>query len=201
MANLLYNDSLSLEGPDQPQGQEIIPFQSETPTLLHGSLAIRVKEAKNLPDKLSFRKYVARAIAMLPGMRRQNIISSPYVTISISDAVVGRTFVTSFVGISAQKLCSDIKVEGAFPILETTSGKSCMPGAVLSLSMQYTSIEKLAFHNRGVGSDPDHQGVPGTYFPLRKGGKVTLYQDAHVPDGCLPNFELDGFFFFLMRNQ
>nr|XP_011463801.1 PREDICTED: phospholipase D beta 1-like [Fragaria vesca subsp. vesca] len=166
---------------------------------------------------------------MLPGMRRQNIISSPYVTISISDAVIGRTFVTSdtenpvweqhfdvavahyasqvnfvvkhsdvfgsrtigVVGISAQQLFSDIKVEGAFPILEATSGKSCTPGAVLSLSMQYTSIENLAFHNRGVGSDPDHQGVPGTYFPLRKGGKVTLYQDAHVPDRCLPNFELD----------
>ncbi|PQQ14260.1 phospholipase D beta 1 [Prunus yedoensis var. nudiflora] len=44
----------------------------------------------------------------------------------------------------------------------------------------------------GVGSDPDHQGVPGTYFPLRRGGRVTLYQDAHVHDGCLPNLELDG---------
>ncbi|KAE9449630.1 hypothetical protein C3L33_18479, partial [Rhododendron williamsianum] len=36
-----------------------------------------------------------------------------------------------------------------------------------------------------------NSGVPGTYFPLRKGGKVTLYQDAHVQDGCLPNLRLD----------
>ncbi|KAE8055229.1 hypothetical protein FH972_012084 [Carpinus fangiana] len=41
-----------------------------------------------------------------------------------------------------------------------------------------------------------YHGVPGTYFPLRRGGKVTLYQDAHVHDqdhdGCLPNLKLDG---------
>ncbi|KAL6182097.1 hypothetical protein ACLB2K_043520 [Fragaria x ananassa] len=81
------------------------------------------------------------------------------------------------VRISAKKLCSGIEVEEAFPILETTSGKSCMPGAVLSLSMQYTSIEKLAFHNRAVGSDPDHQGVPGTYFPLKE--RRNCWQDIY----------------------
>jgi phospholipase D1/2 len=34
--------------------------------------------------------------------------------------------------------------------------------------------------------------VPNTYFPLRRGGRVTLYQDAHVPgDGsCLPEIRL-----------
>ncbi|XP_024174078.1 phospholipase D beta 1 isoform X2 [Rosa chinensis] len=231
MANPTYQESLSFGGPDHPQGQEVIPFESGTlKILLHGSLVIWVKKAENLPDMESFRKHVGHAIAKLPGTRRKNIISSPYVTISLSNAVIGRTFVMSstenpvweqhfdvpvahyasrvnfvvkhsdvfgsktigFVGISAQQLYSGIKVEGTFPILDTTSGKSCMPGAVLSLSIQYTAIEKMAFYNRGVGLDPDHQGVPGTYFPVRKGGKVTLYQDAHVPDGCLPNFKLDG---------
>lgn len=28
-------------------------------------------------------------------------------------------------------------------------------------------------------------------FPLSKGGTVTLYQDAHVPNGCLPNVVLE----------
>ncbi|GBG85073.1 hypothetical protein CBR_g39537 [Chara braunii] len=36
-------------------------------------------------------------------------------------------------------------------------------------------------------------GVPGTYFPLRRGCRVTLYQDAHVADGALPeSIRLDG---------
>ncbi|KAH0971037.1 hypothetical protein GBA52_023193 [Prunus armeniaca] len=35
-------------------------------------------------------------------------------------------------------------------------------------------------------------GVRHTYFPLRKGSSLRLYQDAHVPDGVLPEIELDG---------
>ncbi|GKB50077.1 phospholipase D beta 1-like protein [Tanacetum coccineum] len=45
-------------------------------------------------------------------------------------------------------------------------------------------------YNDGVGSDSELKGVPGTYFPLRSGGKVTLNQDAHV-DGNLPTIKLD----------
>ena len=51
-------------------------------------------------------------------------------------------------------------------------------------------MERLSIYHHGVGAGPDHCGVPGTYFPLRKGGKVTLYQDAHVPDGYLPDLML-----------
>lgn len=33
----------------------------------------------------------------------------------------------------------------------------------------------------------------GTYFPLRKGGRVRLYQDAHVHGGSLlPNLKMEG---------
>ncbi|KAJ6336369.1 hypothetical protein OIU78_012882 [Salix suchowensis] len=34
-------------------------------------------------------------------------------------------------------------------------------------------------------------GVENCYFPVRHGGKVTLYQDAHVPDSGLPEIELE----------
>ncbi|XP_027108207.1 phospholipase D gamma 1-like [Coffea arabica] len=82
------------------------------------------------------------------------------------------------------------KVEGRFPILGN-NGKPCKAGAVLSVSIQYTPIEKLSIYHYGVGAGPEYSGVPGTYFPLRKGGTVTLYQDAHVPDGYLPNLKLE----------
>jgi len=29
--------------------------------------------------------------------------------------------------------------------------------------------------------DSDHFGVQNSYFPVQKGGLVTLYQDMHVP--------------------
>ncbi|PIN09997.1 Phospholipase D1 [Handroanthus impetiginosus] len=35
-------------------------------------------------------------------------------------------------------------------------------------------------------------GVPFTFFPQRKGCKVTLYQDAHVPDDFIPKIPLSG---------
>jgi phospholipase D1/2 len=176
----------------------------------------------------AFHKTIGDMIAKLPGTGSNKITSDPYVTVSVSGAVVGRTFVISnsenpvweqhfdvpvahcasevhfvvkdsdvvgsqligVVAIPVEQLYSGMKVEGTFPILNSNR-KPCKPGAVLSLSIQYIPIEKLTFYNNGVGSDPDHQGVPGTYFPLRKGGKVTLYQDAHVPDGCLPSIKLD----------
>ncbi|KAL1542861.1 phospholipase D [Salvia divinorum] len=38
----------------------------------------------------------------------------------------------------------------------------------------------------------DKYALRESYFPLRHGGKVTLYQDAHVPDGMLPEIEVEG---------
>ncbi|XP_051130109.1 phospholipase D gamma 1-like [Andrographis paniculata] len=89
------------------------------------------------------------------------------------------------VGIPADRLLSGDRVEGTFPILGA-NGKPCNPGATLSLSIQYVPTEKSPLY-RGVGGDLSYSGVPGTYFPIRRGGTVTLYQDAHVHDGALPS--------------
>lgn len=108
----------------------------------------------------------------------------------VKDSDVVGSQIIGAVGIPVEQLCSGTKVEGTFPVL-IESGKPCKPGAVLSISILYTPMEKMPLYHQGVGSGPDYQGVPGTYFPLRKGGKVTLYQDAHVIDGCLPHMKLD----------
>jgi phospholipase D1/2 len=94
------------------------------------------------------------------------------------------------VALPVEQIYSGAKLEGFFPIINA-AGKPCKPGAALSLSIQYTPIESLSIYHHGVGAGPHYYGVPSTYFPLRKGGTVTLYQDAHVPDGSLPNFLLD----------
>uniref|UniRef100_A0A452ZQM7 phospholipase D n=1 Tax=Aegilops tauschii subsp. strangulata TaxID=200361 RepID=A0A452ZQM7_AEGTS len=92
--------------------------------------------------------------------------------------------------IPAEQLLGGDKIEGAYPLLDP-NGRPCAPGAVLRLSIQYTPVAHLTAYHRGVTAGPDSHGVPDAYFPLRRGMRVTLYQDAHVPEGCLPDIRLD----------
>lgn len=110
----------------------------------------------------------------------------------VKDSDIVGSQIIGAVGIPVEHLCSGTRVEGFFPILGA-NGKPCKGGSVLSLSIQYTPVEKVPLYSHGVGAGPDYEGVPGTYFPLRKGGKVTLYQDAHVEEGCLPSLKVDGY--------
>ncbi|KAJ4712932.1 Phospholipase D [Melia azedarach] len=240
-AHSVLAERLSFGDSRHGQAQQDLPFETNKGSLdlllLHGNLDIWVKEAKYLPNKDMFHKKISDKIGKLTVKvsRRigshvaKEITSDPYVTISVSGAVIGRTFVISnsenpvwmqhfnvpvahyaaevhffvkdsdvvgsqlmgAVGIPVEKLYSGEKIEGAFPIINS-SGEPCNPGAALSLSIQYTPVENLPHYHRGVGSGPDYTGVPGTYFPLRRGDKVTLYQDAHAHDGCLPDLKLDG---------
>nr|XP_043639931.1 phospholipase D beta 1-like [Erigeron canadensis] len=209
------------EGSRHPQHVEVVPFNTSevplVPVLLHGNLDICVKEANRLPNMDAFNK----KFTPLSGT------SDPYVTVSVANAVTGRTSVIrnsenpvwmqhfyvpvahhttqvlfvvkdsdvvgsqliGAVGIPAEQLVSNSVVKGTFPILNA-SGQPCKPGAVLTLSVEYTPVDKMAIYCGGVGSDPQCKGVPETYFPLRRGGKVTLYQDAHV-DGSIPSLKLD----------
>ncbi|XP_028553298.1 uncharacterized protein LOC110092324 [Dendrobium catenatum] len=108
----------------------------------------------------------------------------------VKDSDIVGTQLIGSVSIPAEWIYSSKKVEGVYPILGS-NGKPCKPGATLKLSIQYVSIEKQGMYYQGVGLGADYGGVPGTFFPLRKGGKVTLYQDAHITDGCLPDLMLD----------
>ncbi|KAG2380427.1 Phospholipase D beta 1 [Vigna angularis] len=217
---------------------QIVPIQNKASLpvlLLHGNLDIWVHRAKHLPNMDMFHKTLGDVFGKLPvnvnkvdGTVSRKITSDPYVTVSVSNAVIGRTFVISnsenpvweqhfyvpvahhvaevhfvvkdsdvvgsqligVVTIPAEKIYSGEKIHGSYPILNS-SGKPCKPGAILILSIQYIPIEKLITYHQGVGAGPEYHGVPGTYFPLRKGGMVNLYQDAHVPSGSLPNVKLN----------
>ncbi|WCJ26135.1 phospholipase D beta 1 [Euphorbia peplus] len=109
----------------------------------------------------------------------------------VKDSDVVGSQIIGAVGIPAQHLYSGAIIEGRFPILGT-NGKPCKAGAELTLSIQFTPVDHVAIYQNGVGSGPHYNGVPGTYFPIRKGGKVTLYQDAHVHESSVPNVMLDG---------
>ncbi|KAK4745128.1 hypothetical protein SAY87_011440 [Trapa incisa] len=94
------------------------------------------------------------------------------------------------VDIPATKLLSGDIINDWFPITSNcvSSLKQCPE---LRISIQFKPVGENHLYINGVGAGHDYPGVPNTYFPLRKGGDVTLYQDAHVPDGMLPEIPLD----------
>ncbi|KAI3787434.1 hypothetical protein L1987_41897 [Smallanthus sonchifolius] len=209
------------------QNYQIVPFGTPKKALkvllLHGNLDIWVQEAKNLPNMDVFHKTVGDVLNKFSGKQT----SDPYVSIALTSAVIGRTYVLTnsehpvwnqhfnvpvahytaevhflvkdsdvvgsqligAVAIPVEHIYTGSKIEGLFPLINA-SGRPCKNGASLALTMQYIPMARLSLYKNGTGAGPQYVGVPGTYFPLRKGGRVTLYQDAHVPHKSLPDFEL-----------
>ncbi|KAF7846834.1 hypothetical protein BT93_L3685, partial [Corymbia citriodora subsp. variegata] len=92
------------------------------------------------------------------------------------------------VKISARDIKARKVISGRFSL----RGPSVKPNSTLQLELKYTPVEENLVYRFGIAGDPQHQGVRQTYFPLRKGCGVTLYQDAHViNDGSLPDIKLD----------
>ncbi|KAI3875788.1 hypothetical protein MKX03_023711 [Papaver bracteatum] len=95
------------------------------------------------------------------------------------------------VSIPAQEINSGKHLKDWYPIIGTY-GKTPKEGTALYLEMKFTPFEQNSVYRRGIASDPEYLGVRNTYFPVRRGGSVQLYQDAHVPVGMIPEIELDG---------
>ncbi|KAL5704790.1 phospholipase D [Ranunculus cassubicifolius] len=94
------------------------------------------------------------------------------------------------VEIPVDKLISGNTVNGWFPVVGPY-GNPLKPYPELHVSLQFKPVDQMPLYKDGVGAGPDYPGVPNTYFPVRKGGSVTLYQDAHVPNQMLPEIPLD----------
>ncbi|KAL0427099.1 UNVERIFIED_CONTAM: Phospholipase D alpha 1 [Sesamum latifolium] len=61
----------------------------------------------------------------------------------------------------------------------------------IHVKLQFYDVTRERCWARGLKS-PKFPGVPFTFFPQRKGCRVTLYQDAHVPDNFIPRIPLAG---------
>ncbi|MQL91448.1 hypothetical protein Taro_024056 [Colocasia esculenta] len=95
------------------------------------------------------------------------------------------------VRIPASRVLSGELIEGWFPVVGA-SGKPVKADSSLKLSLRFKSVGFDPYYKNGIAGDPKKSGVQGTYFPVRRGGMLTLYQDAHVRDGELPDIKLDG---------
>ncbi|KAL0854199.1 hypothetical protein Bca101_059351 [Brassica carinata] len=150
----------------------------------------------------------------------KNIITSdPYVTVCLAGATVARTRVISnsqnpvwgeyfkiplahpvsqiefyvkdndvfgadLIGIatvSAAKIKLGEMINGWFPLIGSPK-----PDSAVRLEMRFIPCEKNPLYTHGITST----GVANCYFPVRTGGHVTLYQDAHVHDN-MPEIELE----------
>ncbi|XP_078162510.1 phospholipase D delta-like [Carex rostrata] len=66
------------------------------------------------------------------------------------------------------------------------------PKPRIHIAFKFTPVDDNPVYKDGITGDRLSRGVEDAYFPMRKGGQVTLYQDAHVRDGELPEIRLDG---------
>ncbi|CAN0878539.1 Phospholipase D delta [Linum grandiflorum] len=89
------------------------------------------------------------------------------------------------VEVPVEQITPGDKIDDWFPLVGH-AGNCLKPYPELRISIQFKPVGDNPLYKESYG------GVPNTYFPLRKGGMVTLYQDAHVPDGMIPEILLDG---------
>ncbi|KAK7310995.1 hypothetical protein RJT34_08831 [Clitoria ternatea] len=218
--------------------------KSYTHVYLHGTLELKIVEARFLPnmDMLSerFRRIFSALNSCSSSIAGQSknhrhrhrhhkiITSDPYVTVCLAGATVARTrvipnsqnpfwnenfriplahpvsrveffvkdndmFGADLIGIatvSAERILSGEIIADWFPIIGSF-GKPPKPDCAVRLEMKFTRCEDTPLFQPGIEPGPDRFVVQDSYFPVRHGGSVTLYQDAHVPESLLPEVELD----------
>ena len=110
-------------------------------------------------------------------------------TIQVKDEDVLGDKLIGTLEIPAQRIASGEPISGWFPVLGFSNKQ---PGPEIRLELNFTPFEDNPAYMHGIASDPEHKGVRHTYFPLRRGSSVRLYQDAHMPEKSLPMIVLDG---------
>ncbi|XP_058220621.1 phospholipase D delta-like isoform X2 [Rhododendron vialii] len=89
--------------------------------------------------------------------------------------------------VPAERILSGEVIKEWFPIIGS-HGKPPKPDCAVFLEMRFVPCDENPVYNN---SDPGRFDVDRSYFPVRHGGNVTLYQDAHVPENALPEIELE----------
>lgn len=99
MAYFDFSDSVSGGSSEHGQGVQFVIFKTSTVSLrvllLHGNLDIWVKDARNLPNMDLIHKNLGEVFGKIFSKRPSKITSDPYVTVAVSGAAIGKTFVIS----------------------------------------------------------------------------------------------------------
>ncbi|CAI0382402.1 unnamed protein product [Linum tenue] len=84
------------------------------------------------------------------------------------------------------------RVRDWFPIVSSLGGKPPKPDCAMLIEMRFVKCEDNPMYKIGSDHNPNLYSIRDCYFPARPGSSLTLYQDAHCPDGLLPEIKLDG---------
>ncbi|GBG72658.1 hypothetical protein CBR_g12231 [Chara braunii] len=90
--------------------------------------------------------------------------------------------------IPVDKLLTEQVVEGWFPL---RSMYDLPARGSIRVKLQFQSIDTLKQRFGKLGQRGKPPGVPNTFFTERSGNRVTLYQDAHVPNSFAPHILLE----------
>lgn len=113
-----------------------------------------------------------------------------YLEFQVKDDDVFGAQIIGTAKIPVRDIASGERISGWFPVLGA-SGKPPKKETALFIDMKFTPFDQIHSYRSGIAGDPERRGVRQTYFPVRKGSQVRLYQDAHVMDGMLPEIGLD----------
>ncbi|KAJ6915151.1 phospholipase D alpha 1-like [Populus alba x Populus x berolinensis] len=73
--------------------------------------------------------------------------------------------------------------------IEDGDRKPIPGGSRVHIKLQFFDVSQDSHWSQGIKS-PQYEGVPYVFFNQRQGCRVTLYQDAHVPDSFSPKIAL-----------
>ncbi|CAD6335045.1 unnamed protein product [Miscanthus lutarioriparius] len=202
-------------------GKGSAPAEPEPAVLLHGDLDIRIVEAKCFASCSCGRPatkkriitsdpYVSVCVAgatvaqtrVIPNTENPRWEEHFRVEVAHAAARVefhvkdNDVFGAQLIGVAAVPVAA--LAAGWFPVEAGQCGAGAgshsqrRPAPELHLSIRYEPIDGNPLYSASAGAGHRYSGVPNAYFPLRRGGAVTLYQDAHVAGGNLPAIEIDG---------
>ena len=89
--------------------------------------------------------------------------------------------------VSTRRILFDETISEWLPILNSLDKPPKLDTSLL-LEMRFTKCEDNPIYRCGITTDLDHFGVRNSYFPVQKGGSITLYQDAHVLESLVVSF-------------
>ncbi|GKV06309.1 hypothetical protein SLEP1_g18209 [Rubroshorea leprosula] len=132
-------------------------------------------DSSNLQWNESFHIYCAH--------KALNVVFSIKEEKPLGAAVIGRAY------LPAEELLNG-EVEKWLKIVNKRN-KSLHRRPKIHVKVHFFDVTRNSNWSQGIKS-PKFPGVPYTFFPQRNGCKVTLYQDAHTPNGFIPKIPLAG---------
>ena len=102
----------------------------------------------------------------------------------ISAELIGRAY------IPVRELLGGEEIDKWVEILDKNR-KPIKGNSKIHVKLQYFDVAMERNWARGI-KNPKFPGVPYTFFSQRKGCKVSLYQDSHIPNDFIPKIPLSG---------